>query len=111
MLPCRILATSSGTDAVLSFTRYSFLLLSTVLPWLSPSGLRHQLRMLLTKSSIPDAMLLSASAPATTSIRAAMSLRALSDVISDFRIFARLWGLLGTWAWGGAVLSNPPTDA
>jgi len=40
-----------------------------------------------------------------------MSLRALSDVISDFRIFARLWGLLGIWAWGGAVLSNPPTDA
>ena len=31
-------------------------------------------------------------------------------MISDVRIFARLWGLLGIWRWGKAVLDEPPKD-
>jgi len=32
-------------------------------------------------------------------------------VISDFRIFARLFGLLGIWTWAKDVWHTPPADA
>jgi hypothetical protein len=38
------------------------------------------------------------------------SLKALSDIISDFRIFVRLWGLLSIWEWGKGLLQQPPKD-
>src|ERR1700753_2728191 len=36
--------------------------------------------------------------------------RALSSLISDFRSFTRLWGLLGMYAWGKSLVRNPPQD-
>lgn len=40
----------------------------------------------------------------------AARLKALSSVISDFRIFVRLFGLLGIYGWGKDVWQNPPRD-
>lgn len=40
----------------------------------------------------------------------AARLKALSSVISDFRIFVRLFGLLGIYSWGKDVWSSPPSD-
>ncbi|KAH0559332.1 hypothetical protein GP486_004151 [Trichoglossum hirsutum] len=37
-------------------------------------------------------------------------LRALSDLIADFRIFTRVWGMLGIWKWGSGLWKEPPQD-
>ena len=37
-------------------------------------------------------------------------LRALSDLIADFRIFMRVWGMLGIWNWGSGLWKEPPKD-
>lgn len=31
-------------------------------------------------------------------------------MISDFRIFVRLWGFVGIWKWGKGVIDNPNAD-
>jgi hypothetical protein len=36
--------------------------------------------------------------------------KAFTSLINDFRSFTRLWGLLGMYAWGKSLLSNPPKD-
>lgn len=38
------------------------------------------------------------------------SFRALTSLISDIRIFHRLWGLLGIYSWGHSLLQHPPRD-
>jgi hypothetical protein len=48
--------------------------------------------------------------PPSKLLIAAKRLKALSDLISDFRIFVRLWGLLGIWRWGERTLKSPPGD-
>jgi len=48
--------------------------------------------------------------PTSRLLVTAQRLKALSALISDFRIFARLWGLLNLWAWGKRVLENPSKD-
>lgn len=37
-------------------------------------------------------------------------LKILAAMISDVRIFMRLWGLLGIWQWGVDTMRNPPDD-
>lgn len=38
------------------------------------------------------------------------SFRALTSLISDIRIFHRLWGLLGIYSWGHSIVQHPPRD-
>lgn len=38
------------------------------------------------------------------------SFRSLTSLISDIRIFHRLWGLLGIYSWGHSLLQHPPRD-
>jgi hypothetical protein len=42
--------------------------------------------------------------------RLSASSKLLSAKISDYRIFVRLWGLLGIYAWGKSVYNSPPKD-
>ncbi len=42
--------------------------------------------------------------------RTTTRLRALTDRISDVRMFLRLWGLLGIWEWASEMWKNPPRD-
>lgn len=48
--------------------------------------------------------------PTSTLLVLAARLKALSSVISDFRIFARLFGLIGIYTWAKDVWSNPGSD-
>ncbi|KAK9324300.1 hypothetical protein V1517DRAFT_351459 [Lipomyces orientalis] len=41
----------------------------------------------------------------------AVRMRALSSLISDVRIFHRLWGLIGLLRWAIATMQAPPNDA
>jgi hypothetical protein len=34
----------------------------------------------------------------------------MSSLISDFRTFTRIWGLLGMYAWGKSLIFTPPKD-
>ncbi|RPB15865.1 hypothetical protein P167DRAFT_532804 [Morchella conica CCBAS932] len=38
------------------------------------------------------------------------SISSLTSLISDIRIFNRLWGLLGIYAWGHSIVQHPPRD-
>ena len=49
--------------------------------------------------------------PASPLLITAARLKALSSLISDVRIFARIFGLLGIYRWGKAVLQNEEQDS
>ncbi|KAI9776070.1 MAG: hypothetical protein M1835_005617 [Candelina submexicana] len=98
-----ILSTTSGQDTTLLTLSYTLILLTSTLPSLNSlpiSSLRIQ------KSQPPS----SSSPTSSRFLRTITSLRALADLISDVRIFLRLWGLLGIWSWGASVYRDPPKD-
>ncbi|PSS13192.1 hypothetical protein M430DRAFT_36307 [Amorphotheca resinae ATCC 22711] len=109
-----ILSTPSGTDTILLTLGYSSLLCSTVLSSISLRRLQNSARQFIEKAiSLPPntALIIDTSAiPPSRLLIAAQRLKALSSLISDFRIFARLWGLIGIWKWGKSTLAHPPAD-
>ncbi|KAH8801705.1 hypothetical protein F5884DRAFT_524901 [Xylogone sp. PMI_703] len=110
----RILATSAGTDKVLLTICYTSLLSSSVLKSLSVRQVHRAVRQLIEKAiSLPPnttVLIDTASIPPSRLYIASERLKALSGVISDFRIFVRLWGLIGVWKWGKSVWNDPPKD-
>jgi len=111
----RMLATPSGIDKVLMAIGYSSLAASSLLSSVSRARLyAAALQLIRAAADLPvgTTVLVDATKlPAPRILRAARSLEALSSLISDFRIFARLWGLIGIWQWGRGVLESPPKDA
>ncbi|CZT01083.1 uncharacterized protein RAG0_08887 [Rhynchosporium agropyri] len=110
----KILSTPAGTDKLLLTTCYTSLLTSSVLSSISLSRIRRQARLVIEKAiALPPDTTLYIS---TTDIRPSRllvisaRLKALSSLISDFRIFARLWGLLGMYSWGKQVWSQDGGD-
>jgi hypothetical protein len=110
----RILSTPSGTDSLLCILQYSTLATGTLLSTFSLRRLQSQVLSLLSFArALPGntTILIPPSAlPTPLSLRASQSLKALSALISDFRIFVRLWGLLGIYKWGKGLAENPPED-
>ncbi|KAJ9637811.1 hypothetical protein H2201_007743 [Coniosporium apollinis] len=112
-----LLSTPSGIDRTLCTLSYTLTLLHARL---SPL-LTHRLAALAASiaSKASDALLpgetLIATLPAPASIRAlsrtTASIKALAGLIADFRIFVRLWGLLGIYAWARSTWASPPADA
>lgn len=110
-----IMSTPEGIDQVLMLIGYSSLLGSAVLTQITKAQLYITvLRLLrLAKENLPEGSTVMISAeglPAPRSLRAARSLESLSAVISDFRIFMRLWGLLGMYQWGKSAILQPSKD-
>ncbi|KAI1004474.1 hypothetical protein K3495_g3739 [Podosphaera aphanis] len=109
----RIIASPSGTDTLLLTVSYASLLTSSVLSSISKSLLRTTARLLIAKSLILPphiSIVLATKLPSSRLLVLAQRLKALSSLISDVRIFARLWGLLGIWNWGKAVLIEAPNE-
>ncbi|KUJ22018.1 uncharacterized protein LY89DRAFT_638147 [Mollisia scopiformis] len=104
----KILSTPSGTDTLLLTLGYGSLLTSNVLARLSLSRIQRLSRQLIESAiSLPPnttVIIDTSSIPPSRLLITSQRLKALSDLISDFRIFARLWGLLGIWKWGKKVL-------
>ncbi|KAH8668004.1 hypothetical protein BGZ60DRAFT_376817 [Tricladium varicosporioides] len=106
----RILSTPRGTDSLLSFLCYSSLLTSTVLSNLSTHQLHARARAVIEKAlALPEGTTVVLDVTNLEIRRsgvlvAAKRLKALSALISDCRIFARLWGLLSLYRWGRGVL-------
>ncbi|KAI9718355.1 MAG: hypothetical protein M1812_004076 [Candelaria pacifica] len=98
----RILSTTSGLDTTLLTLSYTLTLLTSTLP--SLTNLQIPSLLTTTKSHIQPI-------PTSTRFtRTISSLRTLVTLISDIRIFLRLWGLLAIWSWGFSNYKNPPRD-
>ncbi|KAF3908470.1 hypothetical protein ABW21_db0203716 [Orbilia brochopaga] len=96
----RILSSTSGTDKLLMLAGYTLLALTSALERVN--GPRPSAADLL-KSTIP--------LPPFPAIRSLETrLKNLSGLISDFRIFSRLWGLFGIAEWAVQVYESPPKD-
>jgi hypothetical protein len=110
----RILSTPSGTDSLLCAVQYSTLATSTLLSTLSLRRLHSQVLHLLSFARALPAdttiLISPAAIQAPHLLRLSQSLKALSALVSDFRIFARLWGLLGIYKWVKGLAQNPPAD-
>jgi hypothetical protein len=111
----RILSTPSGTDALLLTTGYATLATSNALSTLALHRLyaraREFIELVINLPENTSIIIPPSALPSPRLLRLSQSLKALSDVISDFRIFVRLWGLLGIWKWGKSLLEQPPKDA
>jgi len=112
-----LLSTPSGIDRTLCTLSYTLTFLHARLSPLLTLRLSRLAASIASKAS--DALLpgetLIASLPAPTSIallsRTTTSLKSLAALIADFRIFIRLWGLLGIYAWARDTWASPPADA
>ncbi|KAF3902802.1 hypothetical protein AA313_de0205281 [Arthrobotrys entomopaga] len=98
----RILSTTSGTDKILMLTGYTLMALTSIFERVN--GPSPPASALLSATS----PLNSPSFPAIRSLE--LRLKALSGLISDFRIFSRLWGLLGIAEWAASTYESPPKD-
>ncbi|PBP18555.1 hypothetical protein BUE80_DR010682 [Diplocarpon rosae] len=110
-----ILASPSQTDALLLTLGYSSLLASSLLANISLSRIRLQALSLIEKAiSLPPGKTLSIS-PSEISpsllLIVSQRLKAFSTLISDFRIFARLWGLVSLYTWGKSTWTHGGGDS
>ena len=103
----KILSTPSGTDTLLLTLCYTSRLGSSVLTSLSLHQIQAAANRLISQAiALPQntTVIIDASnLPSSRLLIASKRLKALSDLISDFRIFARLWGLLSIYScrcWG-----------
>ncbi|KAF2653831.1 hypothetical protein K491DRAFT_500517 [Lophiostoma macrostomum CBS 122681] len=109
----KLLSNPASTDALICTLGYIFTLLSS----LTSRTLSRRLTTLATSiaTKAQDVLLpgetLVATIPAPTSTRvlaqASTSCKALGDVLLDFHIFVRLWGVVGIWAWAREVWGTP----
>ncbi|KAI9883062.1 MAG: hypothetical protein M1823_005173 [Watsoniomyces obsoletus] len=113
----KILSTTSGTDTLLLTTNYSLLTLLTCLDIYSRRRLERTAVAVAEKASavvqlLPGETLIAAVTESSTSrlTRTTRRLRALTDLISDVRVFLRLWGLLGVYSGARQTWLNPPRD-
>jgi hypothetical protein len=99
-----MLSTPSGTDSLLRTVTYTVQFLTGALTTLQARQAGLAAAASSAALALPGSTALLALAP--TAPRA----RALSALISDFRSFSRLWGLLGLWALAARLLRAPPAD-
>lgn len=100
--PYSLLSTSSGTDRALMATSYSLMALTGQIDRLSHyRGLAHSQKAFLAFSrQQEDSHLFALST----------HLKNLTSLISDVRVFIRLWGLFGIYEWLVSTLREPPKD-
>jgi Peroxisomal biogenesis factor 11 (PEX11) len=109
-----ITSTPQGTDSLLRTACYTLQFL--VGAWNDVTSARAQAFAAIIASRaksvlLPGETLLVSVAPATGMIvRAAPKAKAMSSLISEFRTFTRLWGLLGMYSWGKSLITSPPED-
>lgn len=112
----KLLSTPAGIDSTLCTVNYTLTLVRSGLQKHLESKLRSLALGIAEKAS--DALLpgetLVASVPPTPAIqrlsRTVEGSKKLEELISDFRIFVRMWGLLDLYLWGRDTYVNPPKD-
>jgi hypothetical protein len=114
----RLLSSPSGTDTLLCTTSYTLTLLRALLSRLLERRLTSIASEIAEKADgilLPgETLIASLPAPTSTKVLAQIvgSSKALADVISDYRIFVRLWGGVGLYTWARSTYTSPlPDDA
>ena len=111
----RVLSTPSGTDTALCTLCYTLTLLHSQLTRLLGRQYEQLALALASKalvSLLPGETVLASIEPPKTSLsETCASVKALADVIAEFRIFVRLWGLLAIYQWARETYLKPPRDA
>jgi hypothetical protein len=112
----KILSTPSGTDRLLATTCYTLTLLSATINATLTKNVQRVAEQFADKAAAAlepgESVIATFTTPPLTASLANLSKSSakLAGLISDFRIFTRLWGLLGLYAWGKATYLSPPTD-
>lgn len=109
----RLFSTPSGTDSLLCTLGYTLTLLHSLLNHALTARLTSLATSIASKASealLPGETLITTfPAPPSTQLlaHATTSSKALADLISDYRIFVRLWGLFGIYSWGRGTWTTP----
>ncbi|OCK93253.1 uncharacterized protein K441DRAFT_662039 [Cenococcum geophilum 1.58] len=109
----RLFSTPSGTDSLLCTLSYTLTLLHSLLNHALTARLTSLATSIASKASealLPGETLITTfPAPPSTQLlaHATTSSKALADLISDYRIFVRLWGLFGIYSWGRRTWTTP----
>ncbi|KAL1297734.1 hypothetical protein AAFC00_006273 [Neodothiora populina] len=110
----RILDKSSGTDSLLQVTQYTLMVLYTQLERVRDKRMHKFFLALIYRASktLLSGETVIATLPSPTSRLDSIitGSKKLSGMISDFRTFTRLWGLLGIYTWAKATWNKPPAD-
>jgi hypothetical protein len=112
----RVLATPGGQDSILNTAYYTLLFLHASIN----TTLESQLEKIASSFAKTASTALNPGETAVVSFQApplaanlaklSASSKMLSAIISDYRMFVRLWGLLGIYSWGKSVYNSPPKD-
>ncbi|USP81810.1 peroxin 11c protein [Curvularia clavata] len=109
----KLLSTPRGTDILLCTTSYTLTLVHALLSRILERRLADIATEIAEKASdvlFPgETLIATLPAPASTKLIAQIvgSSKAVAGVISDFRIFVRLWGLLDLYTWARSTYTNP----
>jgi hypothetical protein len=112
----KVLAAPVGTDRILCTSTYTLQFLSAFINNRlnnATEKLAQSIADKASKSLLPGETVIATFEPppiAQLLARVSITSKKLSTLISDYRIFARLWGLLGIYAWGKSVYLDPPQD-
>lgn len=114
----KLLSTPGGIDVVLCTTSYTLTLVHALLSRLLERRLANIAWDVADKVDgvlFPgETLIASLPAPTSTKVLAQIvgSSKALADIIADYRIFVRLWGVVGLYTWARATYNSPvPEDA
>jgi hypothetical protein len=110
-----MLSTSAGTDATLCTANYLLVAVVSILDRLSHRRLGKAALAVAARVDgklLPGETLIATLSqdPKSRLTLTSKRLRALSNLIADFRIFTRVWGMLGIWKWGSGLWKEPPQD-
>ncbi|KAF2027486.1 hypothetical protein EK21DRAFT_71866 [Setomelanomma holmii] len=108
-----LLSTPSGIDVLLCTTSYTLTLVHALLSRLLERKLANIATAIAEKADgilLPgETLIATLPAPASTKLIAQIvgSSNALADTIADYRIFLRLWGVLGLYTWARGTWYDP----
>lgn len=111
----RVLSTPSGVDTTLITLCYTLTLLHSQLRFALGKQYERLAAQIAEKASdvlYPGETVVATIEPPITYLsQTTAGTKALADLIGDFRIFVRLWGLLGVYTWAKSTYATPPRDA
>ena len=106
-----LMSTSSGTDRALMTTSYSLMALTAQLDRLSDyRALAYSQKAATDPLRFFDYLILARQQENSRLFALSTHLKHLTSLISDVRIFMRLWGLFGIYEWLVSTLREPPKD-
>lgn len=111
-----ILSTPAGQDNLLATVGYTLQFLHANLNTLLATQLQNLASKVIKSTqdvlAPGETLIASLPAPKLATLLAGLSSssKGLSELIADYRIFVRLWGLLSIYQWGKSVIFDPPSD-